>query len=272
MVRAEEDYVAFLALPNTDPARVQKAKGFLESLHAELSTEKITEAKKAEAAGDAVLATTYYLEAWRLAPDRAEPLLKAAILERQLGDKKAAIGHLQRYLQLAPADAGGRGTAETLLKQLGGAVPPAQPPTPVFVESPKPVEKPKAVGGAPAQFVSLPPPMEKPRSSRRLIGWSAIGLGGAAVIGAGVLAVVASGQQSTLDGNKLANGHFDGTRITLDQAATEQTSINTKWAGMGVAAGVGVAALGLGVWLIAGTPADVAVVPTWDGLSVAGRF
>ncbi len=277
LAHAEEDYVAFLALPNADPARAQKAKGFLDTLRAELSVEKMAEAKKAEAAGDALLATTFYLEAWRMAPDRAEPLLKAAILERQLGDKKAAIGHLQRYLQLADAGATGRGTAEALLKQLGGTPVAAPPPKPVVVETPKPVvgppvTQPKPVVAPPAQVVTVPPAAEKAGSSRRVLGWSAIGLGGVAVIGAGVLAVLASGQQSTLDGNKLANGHFDGSKISVDQAASEQTSINGKWTGVGIAAGVGVAVIGVGAWLVAGAPKDVAVVPTWDGLCVAGRF
>ena len=293
LAHAEADYVAFLALANADPARVQKAKGYLESLRAELSVEKMADAKKAEAAGDALLATTFYLEAWRMAPDRAEPLLKAAILERQLGDKKAAVSHLQRYLQLAPMDAGGRATAEVLLKQLGGTPVGTAPPkpvpvvTPVPVETPKPVvqprvEQPKSPAEQPKPSVAKPQPAvvapqvsavaDKPMSTRRVVGWSAIGVGGAAVIGAGILAVLASGQQSTLNGNKNANGHFDATRISVDQAASEQTSINGKWTGMGIAAGVGVAAIGVGAWLVAGAPADVAVVPTWDGFSIAGRF
>ncbi len=272
LAHAEDDYVAFIALPNADAARVQKAKGFLESLRAELSGEKMAEAKKAEAAGDALLATTFYLEAWRIAPDRAEPLLKAAILERQLGDKKAAIGHLQRYLQLAPSDANGRGTADALLKQLGGAPQLAPAPKPVVVETPKPVATAPLVQPKPVQVVTVPPTAEKPGSPRRVVGWSAIGLGGASVIGAVVLAVLANSQQSTLDGNKLANGHFDGARISVDQAASEQASINGKWTGAGLAAGVGVAAIGVGAWLVAGAPANVAVVPTWDGFSVAGRF
>ena len=289
LAHAEEDYVAFLALANADPARVQKAKGYLESLRAELSVEKMADAKKAEAAGDALLATTFYLEAWRMAPDRAEPLLKAAILERQLGDKKAAVSHLQRYLQLAPMDAGGRATAEVLLKQLGGTPVGTAPPKPVPVVTPVPVETPKPVARPPVeqpkspvakpqpavvapQVSAVAPATDKPMSTRRVVGWSAIGVGGAAVIGAGILAVLASGQQSTLNGNKNANGHFDATRISVDQAASEQTSINGKWTGVGLAAGVGVAAIGLGAWLVAGAPADVAVVPTWDGFSIAGRF
>ncbi len=275
---AEQDYVAFLAIPDADPARVQKAKGYLETLRAELSGQKALEAKRAETAGDALLAATLYLEAWRMAPDRADPLLKAAILERQLGDKKSAVSHLQRYLQLAPADSAGRGTAETLLKQLGGAPlvdrpapPPPKPaplPVPAVVEPAKPVAKPVV----PVEQGVVAQPAVKSLSPRRIGGWSAIGVGGAAVIGAGILAILASSQQSTLNGNKLPDGHFDGSRISVASAASEQTSINGKWTGVGIAAGVGVAAIGVGAWLIASDRADVALVPSWDGLSLAGRF
>ncbi len=117
---AEQDYVGFLSLPNSDPVRFRKAEKYLASLRAELSSQKAVEAKKAEEAGDALLACTLYLEAWRMAPDWSDPLLKAAILERKRGDKASAVGHLQRYLQLAAVDAAGRGTAEALLKELGG--------------------------------------------------------------------------------------------------------------------------------------------------------
>ena len=282
---AEQDYVAFLALPDADPARVQKAKGYLDSLRAELSSQKALEAKKAESAGDTLLAATLYLEAWRMAPDRADPLLKAALLERQLGDKKAAIGHLQRYLQLAPADSAGRGTAETLLKQLGGALPgekPAPPPIKPAVVDPlrkaaEPVvvlqkPKPAVTPVVPESSVVAQSGEGKSMSARRMGGWASIGVGGAAVIGAGILAILASNQQSTLNGNRLSDGHFDGSRITVATAASEQTSINGKWTGMGVAAGIGVAAIGVGAWLIASDRAEVAVVPSWDGIGVAGRF
>lgn len=289
LVRAMDDYVAFLALPGADPARLQKAKTFLESLRQELSAQKMVDAKKSEDAGDVLLAKTFYLEAWRMAPDRSEPLLKAAILERQLGDKQAAIGHLRQYLQIAPADASGRGTAEALLTQLGETQqrtppqepPPPQPPVPVakptVAETPQaivapPVDKPTTVVAPPERTATASPKAEKSASPRRVLGWSAVGLGGGAVLGAVLLAGLASSQQATLDGNKSANGHFDALLISVDQAASEQTSINSKWTGMGIAAGVGVAAIGVGVWLVAGAPTDVAIVPTWDGLSVAGRF
>ncbi len=117
---AERDYVAFLSLPSTDPVRFRKAEKYLASLRAELSEQKASQAKVAENAGDLVLAVTLYLEAWRMAPDAPEPLLKAAILERKRGLKEAAIAHLQQYLQLATQDATGVETAETLLKELGG--------------------------------------------------------------------------------------------------------------------------------------------------------
>ena len=80
---AERDYVAFLSLPDSDPARFRKAEKYLASLRAELSGQKAREAKAAEDGGDLLLANTLYLEAWRMAPDAPEPLLKAALLERK---------------------------------------------------------------------------------------------------------------------------------------------------------------------------------------------
>ncbi len=145
---AERDYVAFLSLPNSDPARFRKAEKYLASLRAELAGQKAADARKAEDAGDELLACTLYLEAWRMTPDAPEPLLKAAVLERKRGDKPAAIGHLQTYLQVAATDAPGRATAETLLHGLGAkpvtpapaqtteapTVAPAQAPTPADVD------------------------------------------------------------------------------------------------------------------------------------------
>ncbi len=117
---AERDYVAFLSLPNSDPARFRKAEKYLASVREELAGQKSAEARKAEQAGDELLAATLYLEAWRMTPDAPEPLLKAALLERKRGDKAAAVTHLQSYLQLAAVDATGRETAQALLKDLGG--------------------------------------------------------------------------------------------------------------------------------------------------------
>ena len=276
---AERDYTAFLELPGADPARVQKAKGFLENVHAELSLQKVAEAKKAEDVGDALLAATLYLEAWRMAPEQPEPLLKAALLERRLGDKKAAVENLRRYLQLASADATGRGTAEALLQELGGkpAVAPPVVEKPVAVAKParqvvEPVKKPVSVSVEPVPRKTVVAQPASAAPSRTIAGWTTIGLGGAAVLAAGIFAILANSQQATLDGNLLPDGNFDGRKVSVANAASEQTSINGKWTTVAVAAGVGVAAIGVGAWLVASAHADVAIVPGWDGFSIAGRF
>ncbi len=269
---AEQDYVAFLAIPTADPARLQKAKAFLESLRAELSSQKAVDARRAETAGDALLAARLYLEAWRMAPDHPEPLLKAAILERQLGDKSAAIDHLQRYLQLAAADAAGRGTADALLQQL------LAPPVAAKVPEPAEVPKPEPVAPAPVAVVVVPPPFviqpaaAKPISGRRIVGATAVTVGCVALVGAGIVAFIARSQQATLDSNKLSDGTFDGRRITVAYAADQQASINSKWTGTAIGAGAGAVVLGIGVWLLAGAQVDVAIVPSWDRISLAGRF
>ena len=97
-------------------------------------------------------------------------------------------------------------------------------------------------------------------------------MGSAAVIAAGILAVVAMGEQSTLDANLLPSGNFDGRKISVADAASAQISVNSKWTGMGIAAGVGLAAIGVGSWLVATDRPTVAVLPSWNGFSLAGRF
>lgn len=264
---AEADYRAFLELESADAARVQKAKVYLAAVRAELAGLKAAEADQVAAAGDAVLATSLYLEAWKMAPDQADPLLKAGLQERKRGEKKAAIEHLQRYLQLAPGDATGRGTALEILKELGGKVPePATSrPAPANVEpgQSEPVNK------GPIQ-----PPVAaaKSTSTRAVLGWTAMGVGGAALIGGAILAVVASGNQTDLDTYRVDGGKFDSARITLADAAARQTGINNTWAGMAVAAGAGVVGVGVGAWLLATDHPGVAVLPTANGMQVAGRF
>ena len=326
LAHAEEDYATFIALPNADPARVQKAKSYLDTLHSEQSAQKATEAQKAADVGDNLLAATLFLEAWRLAPDRAEPLLKAAMLERKLGDKKNAVDHLRRYLQLAPADAASRGTAETLLKEMGGAsaVPKLADPR-VAEEKAKAelaakqkaeadkaeaervkqqklaadqaaAQKATAERDAKQKAAAEKAAADKARakaetaereareeaaeranphrtSGRRIGGWTSIGVGAGALLGAGILAILASGQQSTLDANLLPDGYYDSGKISAEHGAAEQQSINNKWTGVGVLAGVGAVGVGLGTWLVlSDKPAAVTVMPRVDGFTLAGRF
>ncbi len=125
-----------------------------------------------------------------------EPLLKAAILHRQLGNKKAAMDHLQHYLQLAPRDAPGRGTAEALLQQLDGP-PSSARPSPLLPAGGTGATRPSGQAAGPADTTKLTagasasetvqPVSTASRSSRWVGGWTAIGLGGAAVLGAGLL-------------------------------------------------------------------------------------
>ncbi len=345
---AEEDYVAFIALPSADPARVQKAKAYLDTLHAEVSAEKVVEAKQAETGGDALLAAALYLEAWRLAPERSEPLLKAAMLERKLGDKKNAVDHLRRYLQVAPADASSRGTAEALLKEMAGSAALPKVPDPRAAEEKAKAEavaKQKAEAekaeaerikqlklaaeqaaaqkaatereakqkAAAEQAVADKAAAEQRRvaqkaaeersaadkarlkaeaaereareeaaeranphrkSGRRIGGWTSIGVGAGALVGGGILSILAAAQQSSLDANLLPDGYFDSNKITLEQAAAEQRSVNGKWAGVGVLAGVGAVGIGVGTWLLLTdhAPASLTLLPRLDGLSIAGQF
>ena len=126
--KAEEHFRAFVALPAADPARVVKARGYLQELVRARADAKAAEAAKAVAAGDRVLAVAAYLEAWRLVPSRHDLLLKAALIEREAANNPSAIEHLQLYLKEAPADAAERPTAVAVLKSLQS--PPARAPEP----------------------------------------------------------------------------------------------------------------------------------------------
>lgn len=285
LVHAEQDYVAYVARADADPARAQKAKTFLVTLRAELSTQKATEAQQAAAGGDALLAASLYLEAWRMAPEQPEPLLKAALLERKLANKNAAIDHLRQYLKLASSAAPGRGTADAVLQELTRAPAPEKPAEPAVQEKPpapiaklpEPPVAPRETKPAPVVAANPPPPVvaSKPSTNhapRSVAGWTAIGVGAGAVISAGILAIVANSQQATLDSHLLSDGRFDGHRISVATAASEQVSINGKWTAVAITSGLGAAALGVGAWLVATARADVAVLPNLNGFAIAGSF
>ncbi len=124
IAHAEADYREFVALPNAEPARVQKAKQYLADLLMIRVDAKVAEADRALSRGDTVLAPPLYLEAYGLAPERHELLLRAALAEREAGETNAAVSHLLAFVRDAPADASGRATAESLLRSLdkSGAV------------------------------------------------------------------------------------------------------------------------------------------------------
>lgn len=307
LVKAERDYAAFIALATADASRVQKAKGYLAEVQAARAEIKVTEAKQAEASGDHILAASLYLEAWRLAPDLPEPLLRAALIERASHDQAAAAEHLKRFLSLAAPDNPSRATAQALLKQMTATETPAKsapPPAPVVVQPPPPPPPPAPAPPAPAAEVAkpapkpaakpepprwqrpaTPPPAEKPREEpapesvqktptrwHAPVGWTFLSLGVIALGGGGYLAYGAHADQVTLDSYRLADGKLDASRITLENAAANQVNINNRWIGAAAAGGVSVVALTIGIWALASDSPEVTVAPGLREIALVGRF
>ena len=264
---AEQHFRQFIALTGADPARVQKAQGYLKELQGIRADDKTAEAEQAKGRSDHVLAASLYLDAHRLAPDRHALLVKAAMVEREAGDTKSAAAHLRQFLASAPADAPERATAKALLQQLEPTVAPPPPPKPDLPK--KNVAPPVAVPLV--SKVTSPPPAQP--AWRKPAKWGGVALGAAGVITAGVLAILASGQQATLDGKRVPDGRYDLDKISVADGQAQQRSINGKWTGVAVAGGVGVAAGAFGAWLLWSEPAaKVVLAPTSDGFTLAGRF
>jgi len=261
--RAEQHFRQFLALPVADPARVQKAQAYLKELQGIRADDKTAEAERAGARADHVLAASLYLEAQRLAPDRHALLVKAAMVEREAGDAKAAATHLRAFLQAAPADAPERATATALLRQLEPQ--PVQPAPDTRKPDPRgPVVVPLLVD---KPVPPAPPAWHKPAQ------WGAVALGGVGVVSAGVLAILASGQQTDLDATRVPDGRYDLDKISVADGQAQQRSINAKWTGAAVAGGAGVAVCAVGAWLLWREPsAKVVLSPAPGGLALAGRF
>ncbi len=285
LTHAEADYVAFLALASTDAARVHRAESDLVAVRTERSEAVVMRAEQAEAAGDALLAATLYADAFGVSNHQAEPLLKAAILERQLHDTTGAMRHLKQYLAFAPADASGRRMADALLRQLAEpALPPpaAQPPARTAATTAAvPVAVTKAPTAPASSLASVSPPVRgaappvaevSGAHARRVVGWSVLVVGCLGVLAGGGLAYWADNQQTDLNRFKLPTGNFDGRLISVDDAVAKQAAVNSYWTAAAVAGGVGVVAIVVGAILLPSSHAEVAIAPSWDRLTIVGRF
>lgn len=151
----------------------------------------------------------------------------------------------------------------------------------------KPPEPPKAPAAAkpkpPAPVVPEakpappppPPPVDAAPAWQRPAAYAALGVGGVGLIVGGVFIASALGAKGELNAKKLPDGRYDVTQISVDDANAELKRINTKWALAGVSTVVGLAAGGVGAWLLLSTPdAKVALAPwpTGTGMLMTARF
>ena len=105
-------------------------------------------------------------------------------------------------------------------------------------------------------------------------GWTLVGVGGAVAVTGIVLYALASSDLSQFK-TDLAVTNQAGliSGLTHEEAATRASSINAR---IGVAAGLtgaGLAAAGVGAWLLVRTPVrDVTVAPQMGGATLVWRF
>ncbi len=269
--RAAELYRKFMETAGADAGRVQKAKEYLGAIDDKRALGLISDAETAARSEDYRLAASLYLSAWRLASGRSELLLKAAVAEDKAGQAAEAKEHLEQYLALAPMDAGDRPQAQARLEAIRRKLAPAQTSPkiePSKHEAPKAEPKKSIVLQDPQlPMVTAPQPEATPS---RWMPWTLTG-GGVALMATGVGVLL--GAQSDLaqyqrDTAKGSDGFVRG--LTYAQAQSRASSINTRVGAAAAVGAVGVAAAGVGTWLLLKTPAHIAVGPS--SIDVTVRF
>ena len=238
--RSSDLYGQFLELAGRDAAVAAKAKGYLAEVRNERVQAEVTAADAALAANQPAEASRRFAAALALAPDRADLQLRTAEADAAAGDAEAARIRLRTWLTAAPAASPDHSRALALQARL-------DPPAPVT----------RREGGA-----------------RAIAGWTALGLGLGAGAGAVFELLRARSDQAALDGQiaDRKDGLVRGIGYDDAVSASERIASYRTWAA--ILGGVGVAAAGVGTWLLlAGPEAPAVVVTPWPaGASVAWKF
>ena len=286
--QATELYQQFLTAPNADAERQKRARDYLADIERSKAGALAADADKAQR-DDPKLAASLYLDAYKLAPARVDLLFRAAVAEQQAGDLASAQAHFEAYLAKAPASATERSQAQARLESIRRKLSPqALLPPPLEVKTePKPEPKPEVKSEQPPEPKAQPltptrqevmPPVagvQAPATEpSRWPGWALIGTGGALAITSVVLLAGAVSDNAQLRSD-LNGTNSAGLIVSLthEAAVNRAASINSR---MGVAAGLagaGLAAAGVGTWLLLRTPARAAVVvPQAGGATLVWRF
>jgi tetratricopeptide (TPR) repeat protein len=286
MEQATELYQQFLATPNADAERQKRARDYLEDIERSKAVALAADAEKAQR-DDPKLAASLYLDAYKLAPSRAEWLFRAAVAEQQAGDLAAAQTHFEQYLAKAPPTAGERSQAQARLESIRRKLnpqavvapvevkPEPQPPEPKFAAKPEPTPEIKPQVTPQPEMLQPPIGVTAPALEPvRWPGWALVGTGGALAVTGLALYLGAASDNKKLQADMTATnatGLIVG--LTHEEAAKRGDAINTR---MGVAAGIagaGLVAAGVGTWLLLRTPARAAVVlPQPGGAVLVWRF
>ncbi len=236
---AIERYQQFLTIPERDKSVDAKIHGYLEEIRVRLAEEQVVAGDRALAAADAPTAVQAFREAVTALPDRVQWLPRLAQAEEAAGDRDAARMHWRLYLAKAAPDAAERALATRHL-------------------------------GDPDVGATAKPAVTPPRWP----GWLGLGLGVATGATAVTLAVLASGRQTTLNG-QLAQHDAAGliTGIAYPDAQTEHDAIGRQKTSALVVGCVGIALAGAGVaWLLTHGDAQVTVAPGPLSAALTARF
>ncbi len=243
--------------------------------------------------GNPAMAAELYRRAFQLDPTKADYLFGVGRSEQKAGRVREATAAYENVVALLPSTNPLARKAQTALAELRADAAPTQAQNlanrPLVAEKvPEPARAPEP---APATVAPVPAPAHvapaaqpaaapAPGDWHRPVGWSLVAVSGAGVVGAVILAVLASKNQSDLNGFKTSAGLYDPTRITPTDVGSRQTSINSLWTGVGIAGGVAAVAGGVGAWALLTAPSPGSPVQSMTltpgpgdvGLGLAGRF
>ena len=280
--KAIEHFRQTLALKDLDAALRAKCEGYLKTAQQARSDAHALDAEKAGRTGDQRLAAQLYHEAWDDAQERVDLLFKAAVAEQTAGDVAAATADFDLYLQRAPENADDRKQARVRLDGLRGTKPtpvalkaaqPAAPPVPPPALKPvvQPAAQPVVAQAAqPPTTVLAPAPREV-----RWAAWTTLGGGVALLAGSAGLYFAQGSERQSLDAALAQQSAGKITGIGYDAYVKRRDDLNASYRNAAILGGVGVAAVGVGTWLLLREPAPAVVLgpgPGTAGLSLAGRF
>lgn len=233
---ALEHYRAFVATPGAAADRVNQAREFIDLIAPSSLRARIRNADNAATAGETKKAAALYLEAYNVARERWDVLLfKAAVQEDEAKDWPAAVAHFEEYLKHTPDNTPERPQAvarlDRLRRQLRG-----EPVTPAEIAN---------VG----------------KAESKELAWSLVRIGGAlALVGAGSY-VWTRTEQSRLEANLQPGPNGKIQALSREEAREQVKSVNEHLVVALALGGVGLAAAGVGTYLLLRTDSKVAVLP-----------
>ena len=242
---AIELYRKYLKAGDGDSTRTMNAAEFLADIEVGAVTNKVTEAEKAERAGQPAVAMALYDDAYRRDHGRPDLLYRAAVAAQDSGDKAAAIDRLHAYLAASPAAAADRDAARARLTALGAAATAS--------------DDGLRVGAAPSG------------SGHGARTAAFVTLGAGVVGGAAGLTLMALGGSASHDANALPIGQ----QADIDRYHADYGRAQNLWRAVVALGAVGVVGAGVGTFLLVrANGRDVAVSPLSgaSGLQISGAF